>query len=171
MPDKWIFSDKAAQPSFTTQIDVATGGAETTPTGDSSGDITCLMRQLVAGQSRLLTATNRQNELLEEVLEQLGAAARQRGLELAQWKKANPRLARSCKAAAEKLGRIQTDFIDSLSDEIDENFELLQDGEFVLNEFVDRFGPRFVHLNTILQVLTQLGNAPDIVEPKKAAKE
>ena len=56
------------------------------------------------------------------------------------------------KAAAEKLNQLQTDFIDSLSDEVDTNFDLLQDGDFVLNEFVDKYGPRFIHLNTILQV-------------------
>jgi hypothetical protein len=35
------------------------------------------------------------------------------------------------------------------------------DGEFMLNEFVDRFGPRLAHLNGVLQVLTQLGSTPN----------
>ena len=144
-------------------MDVVTGDSQTTPTGEAANDVSFLLRQLIAGQTRLLSAANRQNELLEEVVEQLGAAARQRSMELAQWKQTNPRLARSCKAAAEKLGQIQTEFIESLSDEVDDQFEMLQGGDFVLNEFVDRFGPRFVHLNTILQVMTQLGNAPDMV--------
>ena len=34
--------------------------------------------------------------------------------------------------------------------------EALLDGEFMLNEFVDRFGPRLAHLNGVLQVLSQL---------------
>jgi len=33
------------------------------------------------------------------------------------------------------------------------------DGEFMLNEFVDRFGPRLAHLNGVLQVLSQLSYA------------
>lgn len=37
------------------------------------------------------------------------------------------------------------------------NEEDLLDGEFVLSEFVDRFGPRLAHLNGVLQVLAQLG--------------
>lgn len=160
MSDQWVFKERNL-PSFSTQMDIKADGSSKNVVGDiSSDDLLTLLRLLVMAQ-------NRQNELLEEVVEQLGSAARQRSLELASWKQANPRLARACKAAAEKLGRIQTDFIDSLSDEIEANFELLSDGEFVLNEFVDRFGPRFVHLNTILQVLTQLGNAPDTVIPKK----
>jgi hypothetical protein len=35
------------------------------------------------------------------------------------------------------------------------------DGEFMLNEFVDRFGPRLAHLNGVLQVLAQLSSAPN----------
>ena len=31
-------------------------------------------------------------------------------------------------------------------------------GEFMLNEFVDRFGPRMAHLNGLLQVLSQLSS-------------
>jgi hypothetical protein len=30
----------------------------------------------------------------------------------------------------------------------------------MLNEFVDRFGPRLAHLNGVLQVLSQLGATP-----------
>lgn len=172
MSNNWVFTGKNQSPSFTTQIDVSTGpSVSSDDTTVPASDIGQLLRQMVAGQNHLIAIQSRQNELLEEVVDQLSSAARQRAVELAKWKQANPRLARSCKAAADKLGQIQTDFIESLSDEIEDNFELLHDGEFVLNEFVDRFGPRFVHLNTILQVLTQLGNAPDAVLSKKVEKD
>jgi len=32
----------------------------------------------------------------------------------------------------------------------------MEEGEFVFNEFVDRFGPRLAHLNGVLQMLSQL---------------
>lgn len=166
MANNWVLSDRGPVRSFTAQVD---GSVSNIPKTNDIAELTALMRRSVTFQDRILSAQNRQNELLEEVIEHLSAAGRQRAAELSQWKQANPRLARACKAAAEKLNQIQTDFIDSLSDEIDSNFEFLQDGDFILNEFVDKFGPRFVHLNTILQVLTQLGNAPDIVVPKKSA--
>jgi hypothetical protein len=35
------------------------------------------------------------------------------------------------------------------------------DGEFMLNEFVDRYGPRLAHLNGVLQVLSQLSSVPN----------
>ena len=37
--------------------------------------------------------------------------------------------------------------------------ENLLEGEFMMNEFVDRFGPRLAHLNGVLQVLAQLGTS------------
>ena len=109
----------------------------------------------------ILTAQDRQNELLEELVNQIGAAHRQRATELGQWKQANPRLARNCREAAESLSKIQTEFLAGLTQEIGENYEALMDGEFMLNEFVDRFGPRLAHLNGVLQVLTQLGSTPN----------
>jgi hypothetical protein len=107
-----------------------------------------------------LAAQDRQNALLEEMVSQMSAAQRQRNTELSQWKQANPRLANSCRAAAEALGRVQTGFLESLTDEINANYENLMDGEFMLNEFVDRFGPRMAHLNGLLQVLSQLSAMP-----------
>ena len=44
-----------------------------------------------------------------------------------------------------------------MTDEIEDSKEYLLEGEYMLNEFVDRFGPRLAHLNGVLQVLAQLG--------------
>jgi len=118
------------------------------------GDVATLLRQLVNGQDK-------QNELLEELVNQVSANQRQRQGELVQWKQSNPRLARSCRKAAEALGKVQTEFLDGLTREIAENCENLLEGEFMLNEFVDRFGPRMAHLNGLLQVLSQLGATPN----------
>ena len=52
-------------------------------------EMVTLLHQMVEGQDR-------QNELLEEMVEQMGACQRQRTNELTQWKDANPLLARSC---------------------------------------------------------------------------
>jgi chromosome condensin MukBEF ATPase and DNA-binding subunit MukB len=116
---------------------------------------------MVALLRELLAAQDRQNELMEEVATQLNANQRQRANELGQWKQANPGLARNCRIAAEALGKIQTEYLVSLTQEISENFETLRDGEFMLNEFVDRFGPRLAHLNGLLQVLSQLSSSPN----------
>ena len=70
-------------------------------------------------------------------------------------------MSRNCRAAAEALGKVQAEFLDGLTREIGDSYENLMDGEFMLNEFVDRFGPRMAHLNGLLQVLSALGATPN----------
>ena len=132
-----------------TQVDITAGG-HTAPT-DPREEQTQLLRQM-------LLAQDRQNELLEELINQFGALQKQRNQELSQWKQANPDLARSCRTAAETLSKVQVEYLRTLTDEVEANEDVLGDGEFMLNEFVDRFGPRLAHLNGVLQVLAQLGS-------------
>jgi len=144
-----------SRPPLFSQIDVAQPGfSGPHGIGSEEDEQTRLLRALLIGQDR-------QNELMEELINQLGATQKQRASELGQWKQANPLLAKRCRAAAEALGKIQTEFLESLTGEINNNFETLLDGEFMLNEFVDRFGPRMAHLNGLLQVLSQLSATPN----------
>jgi hypothetical protein len=114
----------------------------------------------------ILAAQDRQNELLEELVSLLATPHRQRTAELNHWKQANPRLAHNCRQAAETLGRIQGEFLEQLTTEVNENADVLMDGEFMLTEFVDRFGPRLAHLNGVLQMLAHLSSTPpDETEP------
>lgn len=149
------------QPHLVSQINVSS----------SPIDPAYYMQATMADMCRLMTemvaAQERQNELLEELVDQVSCSHRQKVAELANWKKSNPQLARFCRLASEKLGRIQTDYITSLTEEIEEHAEDLQEGEYMLNEFLDRFGPRFMHLNSLLQVLVQLGNVPDNLKPPR----
>lgn len=120
---------------------------------DPNAVIIALLRQLVASQTK-------NNQLLEELIQQQNAVQKQRANELGQWKEANPELAHCCRTAAETLSRVQTQFLRNLTEEVQENEECLLDGEFMLNEFVDRYGPRLAHLNGVLQVLSQLSSVP-----------
>lgn len=133
------------------RIDVSAEAASSESPAEGSAVVIALLRELVAGQQR-------QNKLLESLAENTANMQKQRMNELQQWKEANPHLARSCRRAAETLSRVQTQFLETMTDEITENEESLLDGEFMLNEFVDRFGPRMAHLNGVLQVLAQLGS-------------
>jgi hypothetical protein len=132
-----------------TQVDITAGPVANSGPGGHDGENTRLLREI-------LTAQDRQNELLEELVSHLSDAQKQRNQELGQWKAANPELAQNCRLAAEALSRVQTEFLNTLTEEVTENAEVLADGEFMLNEFVDRFGPRLAHLNGVLQVLAQL---------------
>jgi len=157
--------NKTFSPHFFTQIDVASSVPRPVPQDqqEALNELCLIMREM-------LLAQDRQNELLEELVAQHVNAQRQRIGELASWKMANPELAYFCKKAAERLGRIQTDYLNAITEEVQENYETIRDSEFSFNDFIDRFGPRFVHLNGILQVLVQLGNAPDVMPPQPNPK-
>ncbi|UUO07427.1 hypothetical protein M4951_03740 [Blastopirellula sp. J2-11] len=137
-------------PSLFTHVDVTAGS----PSGNddsAAGNITMLLQ-------RMVTLQERQAELLEEMLQQQISQQKQRQAELAAWRKANPQLADKCRKAAEALSKVHTEFLGSIADEIDDSGEDMADSEFMLNEFVDRFGPRIAHLNGVLQMLAQLGS-------------
>ena len=121
---------------------------------DASVLTVALLRELLKGQQK-------QNQLLEDLIYQVGAVQRQRASELGQWRDANPDLARRCRAAANALARVQTQYLENLTEEVSENSDYLMDGEFMLTEFVDRFGPRLAHLNSVLQILSQLSSVPN----------
>jgi len=138
------------------RIDVSPASPESTLVNQNKkaeSEMTLLLKELVVGQKR-------QNEMLEELVDQMGASQRQRAMELGQWRDANPALARRCRAAAEALSQVQTEFLENLTIDVKENYENMLDGDFALNEFVDRYGPRLAHLNGVLQVLSQLSSVP-----------
>ena len=136
------------------RIDVGQNASETpvsTKQTEQHSELTALLQQLVIGQDR-------QNELLEEVVENMGAAQRQRAHELNSWKDANPVLAKRCRNAAEALSKVQTEFLQNITIEVADSHEDMVDSDFVMNEFVDRYGPRLAHLNGVLQLLSQLSS-------------
>jgi hypothetical protein len=148
---------QSAHPFF--HIDVTHSAAEPIQRNGSEtqNEMVALLHQLVMGQDR-------QNELLEELVEQMQAGQRQRVSELNQWKDANPLLAKRCRAAAEALSQVQTEFLQNLTVDVSDNFEGMIDSDYVLNEFVDRYGPRLAHLNGVLQLLSQLSMNPQAQE-------
>jgi hypothetical protein len=149
-------SDQRAVASLFSQLDTTFSAHPASAASglDQPAEQTRLLREI-------LNAQDRQNELLQELLTQIGSHHRQRQAELGQWKQANPRLARSCKVAADALGKVQAEFLDNLTREISDTAEDMLDGDFVLNEFIDRYGPRLAHLNGVLQVLSQLSSVPN----------
>ena len=136
-----------------THIDVSSH-----PANDRKSEAIAHDSVVVSLLREMIKAQDRQNELLEELLQQMNSTQRQRASELGQWKQANPYLAKQCREAAESLSNVQTNFLRGLTEDIAEHAEDLMDGEFMLNEFVDRYGPRLAHLNGVLQVLSQLSS-------------
>jgi hypothetical protein len=140
-------------PSLFSQVDVSSA-THSNSVSTSREDQTELLREI-------LTAQDRTNDLLEELGASLAATQKQRASELNQWRNAHPALASACREAAEALTRVQIEYLERMTDEINDTSDDMVDGEFILNEFVDRYGPRLAHLNGVIQVLAQLSSVPN----------
>jgi hypothetical protein len=141
----------SSSPPLFTQVDVTAGTAPRAASNATPLEHTELLREVLAAQDRT-------NEILEELLNIMSTSHKQRQQELHQWKTANPRLSESCREAAEAMSRVQVEYLSRLTEEIHDTADDMEGGEFMLNEFVDRFGPRLAHLNGVIQVLAQLGS-------------
>ena len=146
-----------AQPtSLFTQVDITAGTHVPRPMSPQH-----VQEEQLSLLRSVLAAQDRSNELLEEIVNNMGAMHRQRAAEIAQWKDANPALAESCRYASEALTRVQVAYLDQITREVNDNEDAMVDGDYAFNEFVDRFGPRLAQLNGVIQVLATLGNAPN----------
>jgi chromosome segregation ATPase len=146
-------SPRRPAPALFSQLDVSTA-SHSQALVSSREEQTELLREVLSAQDRT-------NELLEELASTLAATQKQRANELNQWRNAHPALASACREAAEALTRVQIEYLDRMTEEINDTSEDMVDGEFVLNEFIDRFGPRLAHLNGVIQVLAQLSSVPN----------
>jgi hypothetical protein len=143
---------RPAPPLFS-QVDVTTA-MHSHSVSNSREEQNELLRELLAAQDRT-------NDLLEELGNTIVAQQKQRASELHQWRNAHPALASACREAAEALTRVQIEYLERMTDEINDTSDDMVDGEFLLNEFVDRYGPRLAHLNGVIQVLAQLSSVPN----------
>ena len=137
-------------------IDVSADPQTATVAGkiDANELIVGLLKQLVDGQQKEI-------KLLEEIAHWTGLGHKQRQQEINGWKQTNPDLARSCRLATEALVKVQNDFIHKLTEEASDGYETMMDSEFMLQEFVDRFGPRMAHLGGMLHMVSQLSAQKD----------
>jgi len=98
----------------------------------------------------------RQNDLLTQLICIQTAAQRQKAADLQNWRNAHPELTQGCRDLLKKMVEMQTDYFTRMVEHSIENDDCWEGSEFMFNEFVDQFGPRLIHLNCLLQSLSQL---------------
>jgi hypothetical protein len=146
-------STRRPTPPLFSQVDVSSA-THSHPVMTSRDEQSELLREVLSAQDRT-------NELLEELAGVMAATQKQRANELNQWRNAHPALAGACRDAAEALTRVQIEYLERMTEEINDTSDDMVEGEFLLNEFVDRYGPRLAHLNGVIQVLAQLSSVPN----------
>lgn len=95
----------------------------------------------------LTLAVNRLADLIEKQVNQKTDAVRQ-------WREKNPQLSQRCKQGAVKFVEVMNGLLEDMLLQVEDEDGL---NSFTLGEFIDKFGPRLVHLNNLVQTLTTLG--------------
>ncbi len=115
-----------------------------------------LQNQSLEIQRQILENQRQQLELAREAA-QVSREQRARQIaELERWQTGHEHVLEHCKETLGNLEQVHAALMGELANYVDENHENLIDGEFALTDFVDRFGPRLAHLNTMLAVLRPL---------------
>jgi hypothetical protein len=129
-------------------------------------DPIALLHAMIALQTQtndmLRQSMDLQRQHLELVREttQVGRDQRARQIaELEKWQTSHEAVLESCKETLGQLEQVHAALMSELGEYVREHHENLLDGDFSLSEFVDRFGPKLAHLNTMLAVLRPLAAA------------
>jgi hypothetical protein len=118
-----------------------------------------LSAQSLEVQKLILQNQQQQLELAREAA-QIAREQRARQIaELERWQNGHERVIDQCRDSLGQLEQVHSALMSELVNHVAENHENLVDGDFALTDFVDRFGPRLAHLNTMLAVLRPLAAA------------
>lgn len=146
---------------------------EVSPTGQGGPPVVANPNDPVALLQAILTLTSQNNQLqqqivdlqrqqLELVRENTQIARDQRARQIAdleRWQQGHAKVLDHCKDTLGRLEQVHAALMGEMADYVEEHHDNLVDGDFALSDFVDRFGPRLAHLNTMLAVLRPLALA------------
>jgi hypothetical protein len=146
---------------------------EVSPTGQGPAqfipnpqDPVALLHLMVNMQNQSLEIQRQTMELQRQHLEltrelvQVNREQRQRQVaELERWQQGHESVLDACRESLGNLEQVHAALMGELANHVKENYDNLLDGEYALTDFVDRFGPRLAHLNTMLAVLRPLAAA------------
>ncbi len=142
-----------------------TGQPSSTP-ANSNNDPVALLHALVALQSQTLDIQRHilqgQQQQLELAKEAAHVAREQRSRQIAElerWQAGHDRVLDQCRESLGQLEQVHSALMGELVNHVADNHENLVEGDFALTDFVDKFGPRLAHLNTMLAVLRPLAAA------------
>ena len=154
--------ERQFSPLFSIDVTADAAAQAQSQTIDANELMVGLLHQLVEGQKKEIA-------LLTELTHHLCLPHKRREAELARWKESHPELTQVCFTATESLAKVQHQFLETMTQEVLDGGESMAESEYMLSEFVDRFGPRLAHLNGVLQVLSQLATPPAKDSPAKVA--
>jgi hypothetical protein len=146
---------------------------EVSPTGQgpaqlvpNPNDPVALLQLLVNMQNQSLELQRQslefQRQQLELMRETVQVSREQRARQIAElerWQAGHENVIERCRETLPQLEQVHAALMGELAIYVEENLDNLLEGEFTLTDFVDKFGPRLAHLNTMLAVLRPLAAA------------
>ena len=100
---------------------------------------------------------NRQQLELTREIVQVNREQRARQIaDIERWRAGHAQVLDVSRETLEKLEQVHAALMNDMARYVEDNHENLLEGDFSLSDFVDRFGPRLAHLNTMLAVLRPL---------------
>lgn len=149
--------------SWTYRMEVSPTGQSPIPVTAGTTDPVLLLHALVSLQTQtldtqrqILEAQKQQLELTREAAQFARDQRTRQIADLERWQASHDVVIDDCKQALGQLEAVHASLMGDLARHVEENHENLVDGDFALSDFVDRFGPRLAHLNTMLAVLRPL---------------
>ena len=138
-------------PSLYSQIDVTSGMSAPAQKGEDTArtEMVLLLREILRQQQQ-------QTAILSKLLQNQMAPQQRQQNELAQWRTKHPELAEGSRGILDALTKAQSEQFTRMLDEVCENSEGISYNEYDLNDFLDRFGPRMMHINGLLQMFSLL---------------
>jgi hypothetical protein len=118
-----------------------------------------LQSQTLEVQKQLLEVQKQQLELAKEATQVAREQRARQIAELERWQASHDRVIDQCRDSLGQLEQVHSALMTELVNYVAENHENLLEGDYSLTDFVDRFGPRLAHLNTMLAVLRPLAAA------------
>jgi NADH:ubiquinone oxidoreductase subunit E len=115
-----------------------------------------LQNQTLELQRQQLEISRQQLEISHELLQVNREQRARQGAELERWQASHEHVIDSCRETMGRLEQVHASLMGELANYVEDNHENLMEGDFSLSDFVDRFGPRLAHLNTMLAVLRPL---------------
>ncbi len=126
-------------------------------------DPAALLHMMVNMQSQVLEFQRQsleiQRQQLELTRESAQIAREQRARQVAdleRWQNGHEGVLDHCRDTLGRLEQVHASLMGDMADHVAEHHENLIEGDFALSDFVDRFGPRLAHLNTMLAILRPL---------------
>ena len=161
-----VSSRENPSPSWTYRMEVSPTGAAQPAVPPHLNDPVALLHVMVNLQSQNLELQRQVLELQKQQLEfarentQINRDQRARQIaELERWQQAHEPMIELSKESLGRLEQVHASLMKEMADYVEDNHENLVEGDFSLSDFVDKFGPKLAHLNTMLAILRPLAAA------------